>query len=50
MQGGELSSQAYGVRATAANVTRFMQANMGEASGVAAPWRQAALATHTAYF
>jgi beta-lactamase class C len=50
MKGGELAAEAYGVRATAADMTRFVQANMGDASGIGAPWQRAIDATHTSYF
>jgi beta-lactamase class C len=50
MNSGVLASEAYGVRATAADMTRFVQANLNEAPQVAAPWRRAVAATHTAYF
>jgi beta-lactamase class C len=50
MKPGVLASQAYGVRATAADMTRFVQANMGDAAHVDDTWQRAALATHTGYF
>jgi beta-lactamase class C len=50
MKGDELWAEAYGVRTTATDLTRFMQANMNDAHDVPAPWRRAVIATHTAYF
>jgi beta-lactamase class C len=50
MKGDELWAQAYGVRTSATDLTRFMQANMNDAGNVPAPWQRAAIATHTAYF
>ncbi|KND60248.1 Beta-lactamase [Candidatus Burkholderia verschuerenii] len=50
MKPGVLASEAYGVRATAADMTRFMQANMRDADHVADAWQRAAIATHTGYF
>jgi beta-lactamase class C len=50
MKPGELASEAYGVRSTAADMTRFLLANMGDASPLASTWRRALFATHTGYF
>ncbi|WP_277185207.1 class C beta-lactamase [Caballeronia sp. BR00000012568055] len=50
MKPGVLASEAYGVRSTASDMTRFLQANMNDASGIAAPWQRAIDATHTGYF
>ncbi|SAK47038.1 beta-lactamase [Caballeronia hypogeia] len=49
MKGGVLSSEAYGVRSTAADMTRYMQINMNLVR-VDAPFQRAVDATHTAYF
>ncbi|MDR5837247.1 beta-lactamase [Caballeronia sp. LZ034LL] len=49
MQGGVLSSEAYGVRTTAADLTRFMQINMNQVR-VDPAWQRAVTATHTGYF
>nr|WP_244140264.1 class C beta-lactamase [Caballeronia sp. BCC1704] len=50
MNPGVLSSEAYGVRSTAQDMTRFLQANMNEAAHVDATLQSAITATHTAYF
>ncbi|MDR5816898.1 beta-lactamase [Caballeronia sp. LZ033] len=49
MKGGVLSSEAYGVRTTAADLTRFMQINMNQVR-VDPAWQRAVTATHTGYF
>ncbi|OAJ63835.1 class C beta-lactamase [Paraburkholderia ginsengiterrae] len=46
---GVLSEEAYGVKATAADMTRFMQANMNLLQ-LDAKWQHAIDATHTGYF
>ena len=45
-----LASEAYGVRTTAGDMTRFLQINMNDARGVEPVWQRAVTATHTAYF
>jgi beta-lactamase class C len=50
MNPGVLASEAYGVRSTAADMTRFLQANMHDAKDIAAPWQRAVDATHTGYY
>ncbi len=50
MKPGVLASEAYGVRANAADMTRFVQANMGDVQRIAASWQHALIATHTGYF
>ncbi|MDR5760779.1 class C beta-lactamase [Caballeronia sp. LZ035] len=52
MQAGVLSSEAYGVRTTAADMTRFMQINMNQVHQVRVDpaWQRAVTATHTGYF
>ncbi|WP_244817961.1 class C beta-lactamase [Caballeronia sp. Lep1P3] len=50
MKPGVLSSEAYGVRATAADMTRFVQINMNEGAHVDATLQRAVIATHTGYF
>ncbi|MCH4812339.1 class C beta-lactamase [Vreelandella neptunia] len=50
---GVLDAQAYGLKASAADVLTFVEANMGEAgsnSGVDEPLSQAVAATRTGYF
>ena len=49
MTTGVLSSEAYGIRATAADVIRFVEANMNEIE-VDEKLRRAIRATHTGYF
>ncbi|VXB04276.1 Beta-lactamase [Burkholderia sp. 8Y] len=50
MRPGVLSSEAYGVRSTAEDMTRFLQANMNDAAPVDATLQRAITATHTGYF
>jgi beta-lactamase class C len=50
MKPGVLASEAYGVRSTASDMTRFLQANMNDASGIPSQWQRAITATHTGYF
>lgn len=50
MKPGVLASEAYGVRTTARDMTRFLQINMSAAQGIDPVWQRAAIATHTAYF
>ncbi len=47
---GVLASEAYGVRANAADMIRIVQANMHDAPHIPAAWQRAIDATHTAYF
>jgi beta-lactamase class C len=49
MKGDALSSESYGVRATAADVLRFVEANLG-VRAVEPGLRQAIVATHIGYF
>jgi beta-lactamase class C len=49
MKGGMLSSEAYGVRSTAADMTRFMQINMNLVR-VDPAFQRAVIATHTGYY
>ncbi|WP_250535882.1 class C beta-lactamase [Caballeronia sp. AZ10_KS36] len=49
MNPGVLSSEAYGVRSTAYDMTRFLQANMNDAAHIDATLQRAITATHTAY-
>ncbi|RQH02187.1 beta-lactamase [Paraburkholderia dinghuensis] len=49
MKGDVLSSESYGVRATAADVLRFVEVNLG-VRGVEPGLRQAISATHIGYF
>ncbi|SAK77232.1 class C beta-lactamase [Caballeronia ptereochthonis] len=49
MKGGVLSSEAYGVRSTADDMTRFMQINMNMVR-IDPPFQRAVIATHTGYF
>ncbi|MDR5856115.1 beta-lactamase [Caballeronia sp. LZ062] len=55
MKPGVLASEAYGVRSTAGDMTRFLLANMNDAAPadampVDATLQRAIMATHTAYF
>jgi beta-lactamase class C len=49
MAGGELAPEAYGVKATAADMLRFVEANMKQLD-LDAPLQRAIVATHTGYF
>jgi len=49
MSPGVLADEAYGVRTTAGDLLRFVQANMG-LPGLDPKWRQAITATHTGYY
>ena len=49
MAAGELAAEAYGVRSTAADMLRFLQANM-RMSRAHASLQRAIIATHTGYF
>ncbi|SAL31308.1 beta-lactamase [Caballeronia arvi] len=49
MKGGVLSSEAYGVRTTAADMTRFLQINMNMVR-IDPAYQRAVDATHTGYF
>lgn len=49
MTAGELGAEAYGVKSTAADMTRFLQANMNELQ-LPRAWQAAITGTHTAYF
>jgi beta-lactamase class C len=49
MAGGMLSSEAYGVKSTAADLLRFVQANM-KLIPIDARWQRAITSTHTGYF
>ncbi|KAA0084823.1 class C beta-lactamase [Trinickia soli] len=49
MRGGMLGAQAYGVKTTAADLVRFMQANI-DPSALDAGLQQAVTQTHTGYF
>ncbi|GAB2893605.1 class C beta-lactamase [Paraburkholderia jirisanensis] len=49
MAGGELAPEAYGVKATAADMLRFIEANMNQLQ-LDAPLQRAIVATHTGYF
>jgi beta-lactamase class C len=49
MKGGVLSSEAYGVRSTAADMTRFLQINMNMVR-IDPAFQKAIDATHTGYF
>ncbi|BBU32166.1 beta-lactamase (plasmid) [Burkholderia sp. THE68] len=49
MKGGVLSSEAYGVRSTAADMTRFLQINMNMVR-IDPAFQRAVDATHTGYF
>ncbi|AET93905.1 beta-lactamase (plasmid) [Burkholderia sp. YI23] len=49
MKGGVLSSEAYGVRTTAADMTRFLQINMNMVH-IDPAFQRAVDATHTGYF
>jgi beta-lactamase class C len=49
MKGGVLSSEAYGVRSTAADMTRFLQINM-KMVRIDPAFQRAVDATHTGYF
>ena len=49
MSPGMLSSEAYGVKSTAADMIRFVEANMNEVP-IAGTWQQAITETHTGYF
>jgi beta-lactamase class C len=49
MAGGMLSSEAYGVKSTAADMLRFVQANM-KLIPLDARWQRAITGTHTGYF
>ncbi|WP_250455657.1 class C beta-lactamase [Caballeronia sp. ATUFL_M2_KS44] len=50
MKPGVLSSEAYGVKASIADMTRFLQANMNDAANIDATLQRAITATHTGYF
>jgi len=50
MKPGVLSSEAYGARSTAADMMRFLQANMNDAAHIDAHLQRAIIATHTGYF
>ncbi|WP_409014850.1 class C beta-lactamase [Caballeronia sp. LP006] len=50
MAPGVLSSEAYGVKSTAGDMTRFLLANMNEAGRFDAKLQRAIVATHTGYF
>jgi beta-lactamase class C len=49
MKGGVLSSEAYGVRSTAADMTRFLQINMDMVK-IDPAFQRAVTATHTGYY
>ncbi|MFP6562534.1 class C beta-lactamase [Paraburkholderia sp. B3] len=49
MKPGVLGEEAYGIRSNAADMTRFIEANMGEVR-LAPKLQQAITATHTGYF
>jgi beta-lactamase class C len=49
MKGGVLSSEAYGVRSTAADMTRFLQINMNLVK-IDPAFQRAVTATHTGYY
>lgn len=49
MKPGVLGEEAYGIRSNAADMTRFIEANMGEVR-LAPKLQQAVTATHTGYF
>ncbi len=49
LTGGMLSAEAYGIKATAADITRFMEANMGVVK-LDEKLQRAITDTHTAYF
>jgi beta-lactamase class C len=49
MSAGPLAEETYGVRTTAPDLLRFVQANI-DPSGLAAPMRRAVEATHVGYF
>jgi beta-lactamase class C len=46
---GMFAAEAYGIKSTAADMIRFLQANIDPA-GLAAPMRRAVAGTHTGYF
>jgi beta-lactamase class C len=50
MNPGVLASEAYGVKSTAADMLRFIQANMEMTPGLDGKWQAALTNTHTGYF
>ncbi|MBI5169410.1 MAG: beta-lactamase [Candidatus Eisenbacteria bacterium] len=49
MTPGVIGAEAYGIRTTAADLVRWVQANMGDLS-IDRAWQRAITATHTGYF